>query len=164
MRAHRRCLLTSATRSPCLPACLPPQWEDGGGFSHDAVMALYGLQGFEAFRDETTDTRALLAWRDGCILLAFRGTASTTNALTDFKAWKTPVEPQRRHQGRLVKAHAGFWQAYCSSALKPMRDRIAELAAGFAPGAPLRVYLTGACCRGGARQAGWAGSIAHQMC
>ena len=85
------------------------QWPDGGGFNHETMMALFGFQGFEALHDPLTDTRALLAWRDGCLLLAFRGTASKANAVTDLKAWKAPVLPQRRHHGRLVKVHAGGW-------------------------------------------------------
>lgn len=44
----------------------PLQWPDGGGFSKEAMLGLFGLQGFEVFRDVATDTRALLAWRDGC--------------------------------------------------------------------------------------------------
>ena len=68
---------------------------------------LFGFTDFEAFHDAATDTRVLLSWRDGQLLLAFRGTASAANAVTDMKAWQTPVVPRRYHAGRLVKAHAG---------------------------------------------------------
>ena len=98
--------LPSAVAPPLLQLL---QWPDGGSFKHDTMMAMFGFQGFEAMRDPLTDTRALLAWRDGCLLLAFRGTASKANAVTDLKAWKAPVLPQRRHHGRLVKVHAGGW-------------------------------------------------------
>ncbi len=71
------------------------------------AQRLFGFTGFEAFHDIRSDTRALLSWRDGLLLLAFRGTASAANALTDVKAWQVPVLPRRYHSGRLVKVHAG---------------------------------------------------------
>jgi hypothetical protein len=76
----------------------------------DPVFArrLFGFSHLESFRDPATDTRALLAWRHGSVLLAFRGTASSANIATDLKAWQTPVLPRRHHAGRLVKAHAGW--------------------------------------------------------
>ncbi len=49
------------------------------------ALALFGFTGFEALHDPGSDTRLLLGWRDGVLLLAFRGTASRANAVTDLK-------------------------------------------------------------------------------
>jgi hypothetical protein len=46
------------------------------------AMRLFGFTCFEGFHDAKTDTRALLAWKPGEVLLAFRGTESRTNMLT----------------------------------------------------------------------------------
>ena len=48
-------------------------------------MSLYSLTGFKPFRDPGLDTHALLAWNQDTAVLAFRGTASLTNALSDLK-------------------------------------------------------------------------------
>lgn len=49
------------------------------------ALALFGFTDFEAIHDPGSDTRLLLGWRDGTLLLAFRGTASRANAVTDLK-------------------------------------------------------------------------------
>ena len=92
-------------------ACCPPLPQPGslGGMSQAAAQALFGFDQFEAFHDALTDTRVLLSWREGCLLVAFRGTASRTNAFTDLKLWTTPMLPRRHYGGRLVKVHAGGW-------------------------------------------------------
>jgi hypothetical protein len=77
--------------------------------SQGAAQALFGFDQFEAMHDPLTDTRVVLSWREGCLLVAFRGTASRTNAFTDLKLWTTPVLPRRHYGGRLVKVHAGGW-------------------------------------------------------
>lgn len=112
---------------------------------HDYVMSQFKLTGFDSFQDPQTDTRALLGWRDGCLVLAFRGTASKTNALTDVKAWKVPVLPARHHHGRRVKVHAGFHQAYSATDDRHgLLARIAEVVSGFTGGTEgLTMYLTG---------------------
>ena len=51
----------------------------------EAAMSLYSLTGFKPFRDSGLDTHALLAWNQDTAVLAFRGTASLTNALSDLK-------------------------------------------------------------------------------
>ena len=99
------------TQQTSPPACFPPLLQPGslGGMSQRAAQALFGFGQFEALHDESTDTRVLLSWREGCLLVSFRGTASRTNAFTDLKLWTTPVLPRRHYGGRLVKVHAGGW-------------------------------------------------------
>ncbi|EFN52844.1 hypothetical protein CHLNCDRAFT_138296 [Chlorella variabilis] len=124
-------------------------WLGAAGLMDQGVgQRLFGFTDFEAFHDAATDTRVLLSWRDGQLLLAFRGTASAANAVTDMKAWQTPVVPRRYHAGRLVKAHAGFYHAYTANEDRhKLLSRIQEIVGGFGGGAGaaagLRLYLTG---------------------
>ena len=48
-------------------------------------MSLYSLDRFKLFWDPTLETKALLAWNGETAVLAFRGTASLTNACSDLK-------------------------------------------------------------------------------
>lgn len=79
-------MATPAPHLACLPARPPPcpQWVDGG-MDRDWLMGLFGFTDFDAYREPKFDTRSVLAWRDGCLLLSFRGTASKANAVTDIK-------------------------------------------------------------------------------
>lgn len=66
--------------------------------SHGFVMSLIKLEGFEAFHDPRTDTRALLAWRDGCerprSFPAARARLGRAGVCC-FPAQPVPVGPQR---------------------------------------------------------------------
>lgn len=48
-------------------------------------MALYGLEHSEMFWERAHDTKLLMAWNNSRIMLAFRGTASVSNALSDVQ-------------------------------------------------------------------------------
>ena len=48
-------------------------------------MSLYSLTGFQKFQDPVLDTHALLGWSSDTAVLAFRGTASLTNACSDLR-------------------------------------------------------------------------------
>jgi len=52
----------------------------------EAAMKLYGLTSFELLWEQERDTKALLAWSDDTIVLAFRGTASLRNVIADIQA------------------------------------------------------------------------------
>ncbi|KAL4856892.1 Lipase [Chlorella vulgaris] len=118
-------------------------WVDGG-MDPEWLMSLFGFTDSEALRDPTSDTHLVVAWKDGTLLLAFRGTASKANAVTDVKAWKTPLLPKRYRHGRLIKVHAGFLQAYrLNEEQHKLLDRTAGIIGGFSnPTAP-RIFLTG---------------------
>jgi len=49
------------------------------------AMDMHGLTGSELFCEVRRDTRCLMGWNDSTIVLAFRGTASMTNALSDLQ-------------------------------------------------------------------------------
>ena len=48
-------------------------------------MSQWGLTDIDSFWDPQLDTKALLGWNREQIVLAFRGTASFANALSDLK-------------------------------------------------------------------------------
>ena len=48
-------------------------------------MALYGLTDSELFWDQGSDTKMLMAWSRTCVVCAFRGTASLSNAMSDLQ-------------------------------------------------------------------------------
>ena len=58
----------------------------------EAGMSMYGLSSCKLFWHAALDTKALLAWSQDTAVLAFRGTASLTNACSDLK-----VSPFTRH-------------------------------------------------------------------
>lgn len=49
------------------------------------ALGLYGLADSELFWELQQDTRCLLGWSSSKIVVAFRGTASMTNALSDIQ-------------------------------------------------------------------------------
>lgn len=56
----------------------------------EPAMGLYGMKEFELLWERSTDTKALLAWSQGTVVLAFRGTASMANVLADVQVIPSP--------------------------------------------------------------------------
>ncbi|PSC69058.1 alpha beta-hydrolase isoform B [Micractinium conductrix] len=108
-------------------------------------LSLFNLTQYELIEDDETDTHAVLAWNDSQVVVAFRGTASIENTLTDIKAWKITYPPARRRNGRLVRAHAGFAQAWLHAGFNDkVLSRVHELEeARPADAPPLRFWITG---------------------
>ena len=52
----------------------------------EAAMKLYKLTAFELLWERETDTKAMIAWSEDTVVLAFRGTASLRNVLADLQA------------------------------------------------------------------------------
>ena len=48
-------------------------------------MQLYGLTSFELLWERERDAKALMAWSDDTVVLAFRGTASLRNVIADIQ-------------------------------------------------------------------------------
>ncbi|PRW44314.1 alpha beta-hydrolase isoform B [Chlorella sorokiniana] len=74
-----------------------------------SALALFGLQEWEEIWDPASDTHAVLGWSAAqrTAVLAFRGTASLQNVLTDAKAWKVQHQAPWRPRGRTIMVHAG---------------------------------------------------------
>ena len=52
----------------------------------EVAMKLNNLEQSELYWEKTLDNKMLMAWNADTIVLVFRGTASTTNALADLQA------------------------------------------------------------------------------
>ena len=48
-------------------------------------MQLYGLKQLRVIREGKLDTKCILAWSEDTVVLSFRGTASTRNAISDLQ-------------------------------------------------------------------------------
>ena len=53
--------------------------------SEERAMQLYGLKHLRLVREPKLDTKCLMAWNEDTLVLAFRGTASKINAISDMK-------------------------------------------------------------------------------
>eukprot|EP00887_Chlorella_sp_A99_P006190 scaffold3.g6190.t1 len=69
------------------------------------ALWLYGLDQHECVWDKEVDTKAMLGWCDdgGLVVVAFRGTASKENVITDLKLLQAVQEPRRQVWTGLVK-------------------------------------------------------------
>ena len=65
-------------------------------------MQLYGLKQLRIVREEKLDTKCFLAWNEDILVLAFRGTASTRNAISDLQVCNAG---QQVHCCRGVSSH-----------------------------------------------------------
>lgn len=115
--------------------------------STDLALSLYpALESWELLEEEKSDTRALLAWGRGTIVLSFRGTATRKNVVTDIKFWQIPHFPVRRNSmGIKLKVHVGFYRAWrlegFSDRLLARLGSLLEECGGQGP--PPKVFVTG---------------------
>ena len=66
--------------------CLQPQQQAAKTtLDLHTALTLYSLTDSNLFWELQRDTRCLLGWNDSTIVVAFRGTASMTNALSDIQ-------------------------------------------------------------------------------
>lgn len=54
-------------------------------FSIETALGLFGLDRYELMWEKAHDTKVLLAWGKGTVLVSFRGSASLANALADVQ-------------------------------------------------------------------------------
>lgn len=83
------------------------------------AMAISHTRDFRLMWELDSDTKCVCSWGDGGIVLAFRGTASMTNMVTDIKVWRT----------RWPKGAADT-DGYLEMAASAMTDPVALLAGG----------------------------------
>ncbi|KAL4440742.1 hypothetical protein ABPG77_000451 [Micractinium sp. CCAP 211/92] len=113
------------------------------------ALSLCDLDQWDSVWDDTTDTHCVIGWSNSQAVVAFRGTASLENVLTDIKAYgvRYPrgLQPAHRYRGRVVKAHAGFATAWLHADFnKKVLARLRALDAARPEGsAPLRIWITG---------------------
>ncbi|KAI3436487.1 hypothetical protein D9Q98_005904 [Chlorella vulgaris] len=117
---------------------------DGEFVNAATALPLFGLDQHVTVWDDKTDTHCVLGWSASQVVLAFRGTASLQNAMTDIKAWKITLAPHRRVRGELVKAHAGFATAWLNNGFnEKVLGKLREVDAARTGSGPLRIWLTG---------------------
>ncbi len=74
-------------------------------------MQLYGLKHLRLVRESRLDTKCLMAWNEDTLVLAFRGTASRQNAISDLKVGSCC-------EGRWLGV---LWQVACWAQCCPFR-------------------------------------------
>ncbi|KAK9808451.1 hypothetical protein WJX73_006949 [Symbiochloris irregularis] len=82
-------------------------------------MQLFDLEDIHMFWDPTLETKAIMGWSRKTVVLAFRGTASITNALYDLRVWRTVHPPKRGiyMMGSQPLVHSGFYKAWVARGL-----------------------------------------------
>ncbi|GAB4816056.1 hypothetical protein N2152v2_003102 [Parachlorella kessleri] len=105
--------------------------DEGTPFVLETALELYSLQHFELlWQKEPTDTKCLLAWGDGTVVVGFRGTASLANVLADIKVWRAVHPPKRGNYWlwRCPMVHQGFLDAYKAGGLNQrLLQRLREI-------------------------------------
>ena len=88
---QHQCKLAKQVTPPSIPGKASPQPQQPSHLAAKTILdlhtalGLYGLTDSELFWELQRDTRCLLGWNNSKIVVAFRGTASVTNALSDIQ-------------------------------------------------------------------------------
>lgn len=104
----------------------------------DIAKELYGLDKQDLIYIQESDISVVVSWnvQKSLIVVAFRGTKSTENVITDLKAWRTVLPPKEGHLmlGTQPLVHEGFYRVWCTAGLNHrILNRIIEvsLSEGF---------------------------------
>ncbi|CAL5228579.1 g11737 [Coccomyxa viridis] len=121
---------------------------DPSELSLETAMGVYDLKESELFWEKALDTKLLIAWNDHMMVLAFRGTASVSNALADLQAWRVTHPPRRGRCWRRPLVHSGFLKSWTRNAfntrvIERVLQIIREAPSGKTPDNPFRVIVTG---------------------
>jgi Lipase (class 3) len=87
-------------------------------FSSATALGLYNLDHFDVVWERALNTKAVIGWTDdpscATVVIAFRGTASTTNLLADLQVWRTryPKGIGTPLLGTAPLVHQGFLNTY----------------------------------------------------
>ena len=89
------------------PTC--PAW-----LHEETAMDLFHMDHFETVSSTKLDSKAIIGWREDCVVICFRGTSSMTNVLADLQVWRTK-HPKDSTKGAFKSpsmVHSGFLAAY----------------------------------------------------
>ena len=107
-------------------------------FGLEEYMDVYGLEDYDVLWNKSVDSKCMVAWNSdtGKIIVAFRGTASGRNLLSDLKIWREPHEPECGNYwlGTKPMVHAGFSEFFYRSGMREDCLNRIELAMGPGPG------------------------------
>jgi hypothetical protein len=91
-------------------------------FDIEEFKDIYEFSSHRVIWNKAQDSKCLITWDSdsGKILMAFRGTASAKNVLTDLKIWRSPHPPLRGNywMGTQPMVHTGFTEFFYESGLK----------------------------------------------
>lgn len=91
-------------------------------FGLGEYMDVYGLEDYDVLWNKSVDSKCMIAWNSdtGKIIIAFRGTASGRNLLSDLKVWREPHEPECGNYwlGTKPMIHAGFSEFFYRSGVR----------------------------------------------
>ncbi|KAL6077158.1 Phospholipase A(1) chloroplastic [Balamuthia mandrillaris] len=104
------------------------------------VTEVWGWEGFRFLYDEETDTQGYLMWNEAQLVLAFRGSESIQDWLTNFHFGTVESFVEALKEGEdEIEVHEGFTQAL-SSVWGPAEELILQLRSERPS---LRFYITG---------------------
>lgn len=90
-------------------------------FSIDMALQLHSLTNYKLLWHKELDAKCILAWceKSKTIVIAFRGTASKKNILSDIKVWRSNHPPSRGHYWlrTMPLIHSGFDEFWYKSGL-----------------------------------------------
>jgi hypothetical protein len=126
----------------------------GSGSLPEAMALFPGLAEHSVVYEPRSDTRAVVAWGGGRLVVAFKGTSSFENVKTDLSIWKVAHPPARtaalsatfglRLLKVPVRVHGGFFAAFRAvdaAVLAAAGEALAAAAAAGEP--PPRLLVTG---------------------
>ncbi|KAK9807450.1 hypothetical protein WJX73_008432 [Symbiochloris irregularis] len=113
--------------------------------SLEEAMSFYGLTSSELFWEKASDTKMLMAWNRNTVVVAFRGTASISNAWSDLQAYPSVHLPRRGNILQRPKVHSGFQKCWRRNAFdNTVKARIVEmLKSGELERGNVQFYVTG---------------------
>lgn len=85
-------------------------------FTPSTATKLFGLEHFDIVWEKKTNAKAVIGWNASTVVVAFRGTASVSNLLSDLQVWR--VRHPKDSSGapstfaRIPMVHRGFLNVY----------------------------------------------------
>lgn len=105
---------------------------------------LFNLESFECIHDEQIDTKMVMGWSNDTMVIAFRGTASKKNVVTDLKLFSRPYPGQHWRHGLSVRVHSGFYQAWSENNYREtVMQRVTDIITSSTTAGRFKVYVTG---------------------
>jgi hypothetical protein len=107
-------------------------------FGLEEYLGLYGIEDYDVLWNKSVDSKCMMAWNSDTrkIVIAFRGTASGRNVLSDLKIWREPHEPETGNYwlGTKPMIHAGFSEYFYRSGMR--EDCLNRIQTVMGPGGP----------------------------
>ena len=93
------------TAAPATQSSIPQN--EHSRIQRSTALDLFGLREFADFREESTDSVAVMGWSDTTVVLSFKGTSSKKNMQTNVRFGQIRMEPETSYYGKLARVHKG---------------------------------------------------------